>query len=391
VARRSLILLVIGLVAAAGCFGGDPAPPPPPRPAQLCGLSFGRAEDYQSAYFGLGHANTGWITADGFAPVSLPDGSTAWWMSDTMTGTANPDNSVSNVGNVHNSVVTQGGGCLTPRFSIPAVIPETGGAWYWPGSSIVQGNTMLVFAYKVAPASGPAGFNWQILGTAVARFSVPSLQLVSGPTDMPTNTSPFPGGAIPWGIRSMLNPADGKVYLYGTTRRSGIGPSDIWAARAPFDQVTNQSQWEFSTGLPEPAPGLPAPDPAWTSQFALAQPMTFTGNDSPLAQFSVVPYGNRYLAGAARADAFKTNGETSMRAWIADSPQGPWQTLGDVTTFHEKTPDQIAYDARIVKLPGAGWTVVYSVNDPIRQQQNFTLYGGQFVAPNAGVLPQPLP
>src|SRR5262245_56493720 len=107
--RRWVFLVVVGLLVAAGCF---PSPPPPP-PTQVCGQSFGSASQDQTSFYNLGHIGTGWITADGFGPASLPDGRVLWWMSDTMTGTANPDNSVTNVGNVHNSAVEQGGGCLT--------------------------------------------------------------------------------------------------------------------------------------------------------------------------------------------------------------------------------------------------------------------------------------
>jgi hypothetical protein len=109
-------------------------------------------------------------------------------------------------------------------------------------------------------------------------------------------------------------------------------------------------------------------------------------NDGPpIAQLSVVSYGNRYLAGAFTWDALSTD----IKAWVADTPWGPWrQQASNVATFHPQTSDQIAYDARIANLLGAGWTVVYSVNDPtIRQQQDFTLYRGQFAAPSG--LPSP--
>src|SRR5262249_25555320 len=153
-------------------------PPPPPAPAQatqVCGQSFGSAGDYRIAYDNLGRANTGWVTADGFAPVDLQDGRTAWGMSDTTTGTANPDNSVSNRGNGHNSVVLQSGSCLTPQFGNPEMVPGSGGTWLWPGSAVVGGNppTMLVFSYIVS-STGSGAFDFQVSGTRVARYSVPS-------------------------------------------------------------------------------------------------------------------------------------------------------------------------------------------------------------------------
>jgi len=174
--------------------------------------------------------------------------------------------------------------------------------------------------------------------------------------------------------------AAGTVYLYGTTKQSGLGPADVWVAKAPFAQVTDQRAWEYSTGLPAPL--------AWSDQFALARPMTFTGTptaeaEAPLGQLSVTPYGTKYVA-AASSDVL----DTRIRAWIADSPDGPWQYLGVVAT-EVVQQGQIAYDARVADLTGAGWTAVYSVNGDPHNTENVRLYRGQFATPNAGVLPPP--
>jgi hypothetical protein len=393
VARRTLIFLAAGLLAAAGCFGGPPPPPPPPpQPTQVCSQSFGTANQYQSSFFNLAHAGTNWVTADGFVPVAMPDGTTGWWMSDTMTGTANPDNSVSNGGFRHNTLVQQDDSCLTPKLGSPDTINGTGGAWYWPGSAVIQDNTMLVFAHKLVPAPGPPGFDWETRGASMARFSLPSLQLLGPPVDMPHNSAPNGGDDVPWGIRSYLNPVDGMVYLYGTTKYvvgSFAVVADAWLARAPFSQPTNL---EYFTN-----PLLPT-DPAWSTNFADAEPMTFTKNAlpgaSPLAQISVVPYGDGFLAGAFEADTWgNEQGRSFVRAWVSDTPHGPWQMVVDVTgepqtvaTFERRNADQIAYGATITQLPGAGWTVVYSANDPNSGFSDFTLYRGEFATP-AGLPP----
>jgi hypothetical protein len=104
----------------------------------------------------------------------------------------------------------------------------------------------------------------------------------------------------------------------------------------------------------------------------------------PIAQLSVVPYGTRYLAGAFTWDALSSE----IKSWVSDTPWGPWKEQATTTaTFQERTSDQFAYGARIVNLPGANWTVVYSLNDPINLTQDFTLYRGQFATPNG--LPSP--
>jgi hypothetical protein len=96
------------------------------------------------------------------------------------------------------------------------MMPGSGGRWYWPGSSVVSGDRMLVFAYVVR-STGPDAFDFAIDGAAVATNQLPSLQLISGPDPMPLTTAPKRRRPDPWGIRSFLNPADGTVYLYGTT------------------------------------------------------------------------------------------------------------------------------------------------------------------------------
>src|SRR5262249_15732160 len=177
------------------------------------------------------------------------------------------------------------------------------------------------------------------------------------------------------------------VYLYGTTKFPS-GPfvgADAWLARAPFN---NPTQLEYFTNPPPTSP-------AWSTNFNSAQPMSFTKNllpdTSPLSQLTVVPYGNRYLAGAFAADVFQDQqGRSFVWAWISDTPYGPWQLVVDgagqprnVATFARRTTDQIAYDARIAQLPGgAGWTVVYNVNDPNRQQHDYPHYRGEFAAPS---------
>ena len=390
--RRTVLLVAVASFVAAGCLGAPPPPPPPP-PAfatEACGTTYGSASAYQNDFDQLTHGNTGWIHADGYVPSVLPDGRTAWWMSDTGVGTVNPNHSANPEGSVHNSLVLQEPTCLRPKLGGQAhqwtdLIPAPSGRWYWPGSTVIENDTLLVFAYVMSPGSDPPPFNFTVRGTAVARYHLPDLTL-QGVTNLPVQNAPqvpYDGGQIPWGIRS-VRVADGTVYLYGTTRRSGLGPADVWVARAPFAQVTDPSAWEYSTGLS-------IPQAQWTDQFALAQPMVFTGTaqqdqddiKAPLAQLSVTPYGTKYLA-AASSDVL----DTRIRAWIADNPEGPWTYLSVVATAAVQQ-GQIAYDARIAQLTGAGWTAVYSVNGDPHNTEDVRLYRGQFAAPNPGVLPPP--
>jgi len=391
--KKYLIFVVAALVVAAGCFGG-PAPTPPPFATQACGMSYANAKAYQDDFSALTHGNTGWITADGYVPTPLPGGNTGWWMSDTTVGSVNPDNSAPDQGHVHNSLVVQDTNCLTPELGGQAYqwadyIPPPPGRWYWPGSTVVENDTLLVFAYIVGPgSSSDPGFDFTVFGTTVLQYHLPDLAF-QGATPLPVQPPPtavpsYGSDPIPWGIRSV--DVGGTVYLYGTTKRSNLGPADVWVAKTSFANVTTPSTWQYFTGLPD--------ELAWSSDSTLAKPMTFpvTPDDgnAPLAQLSVTHYGSKYLAGA-NSDLI----DPRIRAWISDSPEGPWTYLGVVATAEFQDPaHQFAYDSRVAKLTGtAGWTVVYSVNDPDpdHQKQNVTLYRGQFATPAAGVLPQPLP
>jgi hypothetical protein len=395
--KKHLIFVVAALVVAAGCL--PVGPPPPPLATQVCGMSYASASAYQNDFSALTHGNTGWITADGYVPTPLPGGNTGWWMSDTTVGSVNPDNSAPDQGHVHNSLVVQDSNCLTPKLGGQApqwadYIPPPPGRWYWPGSTVAEGDTLLVFAYIVGPGSSPdPGFDFTIFGTTVLQYHLPDLAF-QGATPLPVQKPPtavpsYGNDPIPWGIRSV--DVGGTVYLYGTTKRSNLGPADVWVARAPFAQIGDSSTWKYFTN-----PVLPQL-PAWSSDFGLAKPMTFQGTpqqnqddaNAPLAQLSVARYGSKYL-GSANSDVL----DPRIRAWIADSPEGPWTYLGVVATAQFQNGNQFAYDSRVAELTGAaGWTVVYNVNDPNpdHQKQNVTLYRGQFATPAAGVLPPPPP
>src|SRR5262249_44719769 len=147
-----------------------------------------------------------------------------------------------------------------------------------------------------------------------------------------------------------------------------------WVARAPLNQVTDVTKWEFFTNPLNPL------DPGWSDSSAAMKQMTFIENNlpqdhGPISQLSVVPYGgNGFLAGVFLADIFlDSQGGTPVYAWTSDTPEGPWKRFENVDgspreiarfTPQQGYPNQIAYDARVASLSGAGWTVVYSRNDP---------------------------
>src|SRR4051794_3003747 len=61
----------------------------------------------QAAFEQVPGIGTGWVTADGYVPVTLPDGRTAWLMSDTLVGPPAAEPAPATF--VHNSIVVQRG------------------------------------------------------------------------------------------------------------------------------------------------------------------------------------------------------------------------------------------------------------------------------------------
>jgi hypothetical protein len=94
------------------------------------------------------------------------------------------------------------------------MMPGSGGRWYWPGSSVVSGDKMLVFAYVVR-STGPDAFDFAIDGTAVATYQLPSLQLISGPDPMPLTTAPNGGDPIPGAFGRSSTPPTGPCTSTG--------------------------------------------------------------------------------------------------------------------------------------------------------------------------------
>ncbi len=293
-----------------------------------------------------------------------------------MTGTTT-GNSVSNVGNIHNTVLLQGGGCFTPQFGNPEMMPGSGGYWYWPGSSVVSGNEMLVFAYKLAPDPNKAPpYDWRVVGTSVARYAPPVFPSPEWPGSNADDQLP---------ARRRRDPV-GHPVLPQSRRWQGVSLRDHEVLRwsvpgsrrlAGTGFVREPTTLEYFTNPPAVTPATPA----WSNSFNNAKPMSFTKNatpeGSPLAQLSVVPYNGGYLAGAMIWDTFSVD----VGAWFAEKPEGPWRNLGVAATAARQNSDQLVYDARIADLRGGvGWTVVYNVNDPNtdHQRQNFTLYRGDF-------------
>jgi hypothetical protein len=383
--------LAIGAVLLAAACRPLPPPPPPEPVGQYCAGSVPNSPAaYQAAFDGLRSTYTEWASADESVPINLPDGRVVWVFADTSVGhvlsggVLDPANTLA-----HNSFVVQTGACFAPLLGgVPharsSLIPDPGpNQWYWPTSGVVDpaSNTLRVFILHELRTGG-AALDFVLLDVQVATFSLPGLALQS------IQPLPFPTAAQGYGETSFLNPADGKVYLYGAV--SG----NSYAARAPVGQLTGPAaSWEFAVGGPQA--------PTWSTDPAAATPQQWINvppinpifrqsGDGPVAKPSVIPYGSGYLATAKLIDAFSDD----VSVFTAATPAGPWTYVGVVA--NTQLAGTIAYGAFTrLTLPGLSDPVIiyntnvspFVANPPPGTISN---YGPHFVSPGPSFpLPPP--
>ena len=337
-------LLTNALLAGPDAGAATPTPDP-------CAGTLSTTAEYQDAFAAIPELGTGWVTADGYVPVALPDGRRAWLMSDTLLGP--PVVSGETPVFVHNSTVVQRGRCLTAVLGGTVeqrtdLVPDVDGHWCWQSAGVASGTTLLVFCTMVEAADGPPGFAFGVVGMAIATFDLPGLTF-RGMSPLPF-TEP---GAVSWGTSAVR---DGDtVYVYG------VAPGSVYVARVPFARVT-RGAWTFWTGR------------SWGTRDAAA-PMTFTGR-TPTGP-PVVATSGRGVVAVAFPGALP---DPTIAGWTARRPQGPWTPHGTLVTA-SISGGQFAYEPRAVDLGPAGWTVVYNVNDPIAIETDPSVYGGRFVTP----------
>jgi hypothetical protein len=347
---RLFLAIVVGLipVTATSVAGGDATRDP-------CSGHPATVAAQQESFAELPGLGTGWVTADGYVPVALPDRRTAWLMSDTVVAALTSRSAAPGANFVHNSIVVQRGTCFTAVMGGTAqerddLIPDIDGRACWPSTGVARDRLLVVVCTDVENAEGPPGFGFRVVGTSLAVFALPGLTFVA--------RSPLPftdPAAIRWGTGAVRR---GRwVYVYGTSTGPGTGMQ--YAARVRFDELA-RGPWRFWTGR------------TWGARDALA-PMTFVGATPAMPAF-VTPRRDGYVAVAFSGPL----PDPTIAAWTASAPQGPWRPRGTVGTATTEA-GQYAYDARAVDLGRAGWAIVYNVNDPVTVTTDPMLYGGRFV------------
>lgn len=274
----------------------------------------GAAYDHLTGAFnGYGDDNTRadtWTGSDSTYAVELPDGRTAWIVSDTFLGTIETDGSHSDEAHlVPNAIVVQDGETFTTYVGGTADEPRAlldlgdhgwpDGRVAWAGAAQIHDGTLEVL-YRVHEWSD----GWHY-GNVIATFDLDDLR--RPPTVRPLEVRE----GVLWG--SAVHRNGGYTYVYGTEDRHDV--KYLQVARVEGDSLTGT--WEFLTD-----------DGTWSADERDA--------DRRLAgvanEFSVTPMGDAFLL--VTHDTTQPYG-ADIVGYVAPTPYGPFVDMTVLYTTPE--------------------------------------------------------
>ena len=347
----TILVLVISLAVA-------PSSPAAAVPAG--GMS---AAALNTAFTTYGNAGNHWTGADGTTSIALPDGRVVWFFSDTFLGTVNADFSrPAFTPLVNNSAIVQDGSSLTTTLNggtaddPKALVTPPGetGDFYWVADGIVEGDSLKVLYQRMRRGAGSGTLDFEFVGTALATFALPSLQLTSV-TDLPT------GSTIGWGSAVLAD--GGYTYVYGTSSAPGR-MKFAHLARATAGNLGGA--WQYWTGS------------AWSAdQAAAGRILSGVGTAYSVekigAQYALVTHENNLLF------------DPQVVAYTASSPTGPFTGPRVLYTAPEvkSGSENIVYDVRLhPELARSGKLLLsYNVNSLkfADQMADVRLYRPRFI------------
>jgi hypothetical protein len=305
----------------------------------------------------------GWTGGDGAYSIPLPDERLLWTFGDSFLGTVNPDYSRSGP-LVNNLFVVQDGDNLTTLMGGTSEDPEAfvtpwnnPSHWYWPGDGIVIEDQLYVFMLRVR-STGEAGvFGFETVGTDMAVFSLPDLELVEQ-------------YAVARSYKYLMGVSlfreDDFVYVYGT--QSSLGKAAL-AARFNVNDPETITYWNGTD---------------WGDEFVGDAYMTRDNGENLFVsnQFKVFKWNDNYRL-LVQDDFFRS----AIRVYRSDSPTGPWSnpiTIYNTPETGEDGGNIFTYNAfahpHIID-PDKGMLVTYSVNtfDFFSLFQDARLYRPRFL------------
>ena len=243
--------------------------------------------------------------------VDLPDGRTLWYFQDAFFGAGTRLDGASFA---HNAALVQDGDCFERLVApggdgnswIGSWVENDLQNWLWPLDAEVgaDGNLWLFLAEVQNPNGDGAARGALPVGTWVARYSLPGLQLI----DM--ELAPDPSRSL-FGY-SIVSDSE-YSYLYGHCYRQFDAAGAIgfdsncsphaYVARVPVGEFDQELEYWTSSG--------------WSDKRADRLPVLSSDTSMPV---SVQRFGDVYVAASNEGDWFGDD----VVVYTAAAPQGPW-------------------------------------------------------------------
>lgn len=284
----------------------------------------------------------GWAASDGVYSTTVPGRGVVWLMNDTFLGPVNPDESMTEPGFIHGSILLGGRDGL-PDTTItggtrdePKSIADPPGAvdgdpWYWNGDGIVDGGKLRVFEYRIGKTDGEPPWNFGWISTDIVTYTRDfEVERVS--------TSYGETGGVSWGTE--LVQCGRHTYIYG------LKDNTIHLARALAGHLTQQD-WQFWNGSD------------WSTDPDSTVPITSDVG----ASYSITPMGDRFVLTTTSAAIFTDH---QIYVATAPTPTGPWSARTAVYTAPEGGVGNLYAPYNVAAHPGLSkpgeLVISYNVN-----------------------------
>lgn len=357
-------VVAVGLLAAPAQAAGLPAAPQGTDSFGSCTAGRGDAtplvpvratanDEFTQAFRTFGNSGGGWANGGGWAAsdgvysAELPGHQVVWLMNDTFLGPVNEDESMTEPGFIHGSIVPGGrdglpdttitGGTQEHPESI-ASPPDAvdGDPWYWNADGIMDGGRLRVFQGRTGKTDGEPPWNFGWVGNDIVTYTK-DFKVASV-----TSTYGSPEGAgINWG--NELVKCGGHTYVYGNK------DGKAYVARARDGHLVDRD-WQFYDGT------------GWSSDEAASAPIT----DDVGASYSVTPMGGQFVLTTTATAIF-----TDHKIYVATAPTpfGPFTGRTAVYTAPEGGVGNLYAPYNVAAHPGISdddeLVVSYNVNSGV--------------------------
>lgn len=357
-------VVAVGLLAAPAQAAGLPAAPQGTDSFGSCTAGRGDAtplvpvratanDEFTQAFRTFGNSGGGWANGGGWAAsdgvysAELPGHQVVWLMNDTFLGPVNEDESMTEPGFIHGSIVPGGrdglpdttitGGTQEHPESI-ASPPDAvdGDPWYWNADGIMDGGRLRVFQGRTGKTDGEPPWNFGWVGNDIVTYTK-DFKVASV-----TSTYGSPEGAgINWG--NELVKCGGHTYVYGNK------DGKAYVARARDGHLVDRD-WQFYDGT------------GWASDETASAPIT----DDVGASYSVTPMGGQFVLTTTATAIF-----TDHKIYVATAPTpfGPFTGRTAVYTAPEGGVGNLYAPYNVAAHPGISdddeLVVSYNVNSGV--------------------------